>query len=145
MTFALTHYRSYGLDVQGAVRRRAVQRAVFDITAATSDVDLDLGSDAGTFWTAALADSTYGDLATEALAAIQDIVENGTLVGYTFDSLFDRVQAAAASGSAYAVAIENSRINITMAASNGETTYRVTFDYELDNDQLPVAAEYGGD
>ncbi len=52
MTFALTRFEAYGVEAAEPLQNRFIQRAEFRITAANTDVDLDLGDYTGTFWTA---------------------------------------------------------------------------------------------
>ena len=74
MTFAITKVQAYGQEAEEPLNKRYRQFLMLDITAANTDVDLDLGDNAagslGTFWTAA--DGTATGLA--ALGVIQDIV-----------------------------------------------------------------------
>jgi len=72
-TFSLTKYNAYGFIIDSDIRKRAIQRMTLHITAANTDTDLDIGDDSGTFWTAAEADTTYGDLGSKALDTIQAI------------------------------------------------------------------------
>lgn len=140
MAFALAALRAYGLETNGNTRR-SIQRVVLDITGTTSDVALDIGDDTpGTFWTAARAT----EAGAQAHDFLKDVAARGTLVRYSVNSLFDRVQGSSASGSTYTVAIQNERPNITMAANNGESSYRVTLDYELNEDLPAFAAAFGG-
>lgn len=69
MAFALTAFVADGQEMDEAVTKRFRQRAVFTITAANTDVDLDIGDYSGTFWTA-VGGSTVG---AKALLAIKDI------------------------------------------------------------------------
>jgi hypothetical protein len=116
-----------------------------DITAAAADVDLDVGDDSGTFWTAAQADSTYGALATKALAVLQDIVSvSAALVAVKSEQLIDRIQIASVSGAGeYSLAVVNTRPNIAFNAADGETSIKLILEYELDDEQYPIVASYG--
>ncbi len=73
MTFALTKARAFGIEVEEPRNKRYLQYLVLNITAANTDVDLDLGDHVagalGTFWTA-VDGSEPGDTA---LKAIRDI------------------------------------------------------------------------
>ena len=69
MAFALTHFKAYGKLHEGATRSHAEQICELHITAANTDTAYDLDNAAGTFWTAALADATYGALAGAAKTA----------------------------------------------------------------------------
>ena len=79
-TFALTKFNAYGFIIDSQIKKRAMQRATLHITAANTDTALDLGSDSGTFWTAAEADATYGDMATNALERLNEIVDNALVL-----------------------------------------------------------------
>lgn len=74
MAFALTGYRLMAVQTDKAVSPRFLQFVELDITATAADVALDLNNPAGTFWTAALANGTYGATATAALASLNNVV-----------------------------------------------------------------------
>jgi hypothetical protein len=145
VAFALTSFQSDGIKYSGPGPRRAIQTVILTITGTTADVDLDIGDDSGTFWTAALADSTYGDLAEEALSKLQTIISNATAVARIYSPEIEAsgIRAAAASGTAYTLVYQNSRPNWTFASSQGLTAYTVFIDYLLDVNILPVADSYG--
>ncbi len=74
MTFQLNKFQAYGIEPSEPVTKRWRQFAILTIAAANTDTALDIGTNAGTFWTAAIADTTYGaTVATPALAALKDI------------------------------------------------------------------------
>jgi hypothetical protein len=79
MTFSLQQFKAYGIR-SDKTRQHAWQVAELGIVAANTDTALDISSDTngslGTFWTAAIANGTYGTLASNALASIQAIVAN---------------------------------------------------------------------
>jgi len=81
-TFQLTKYNAYGFIIDSDIQKRAVQRAVFHITAANTDIDLDLSDSTGTFWTAAKADTTYGAMATKASASLTKIQAIATALNF---------------------------------------------------------------
>lgn len=141
MAFALTSLFLDGQKFQGAGPYRATQTAVFTITGTTADVDLDIGDYSGTFWTAALADATYGDVATTALAALQKLDDQTQAVCRIYTpQLADRIQAAAASGTDYALSIDStSKLPIyTFDANQGETAYTVFVEWLLNKNILPT-------
>lgn len=74
MAFAVTKVQAYGIEAEEALNKRYRQYMILTITAANTDVDLDLGDNQsgslGTFWTAV----TGTDTGAGALLAIQDIV-----------------------------------------------------------------------
>lgn len=144
MTFALTKFKAWGDIVDGVVPKRATQKVYMVITAATTDVALDFSDAAGTFWVACLADSVYGGLATKALSVIQnidDLVEN--LHKLQCEELFDRIQAAATSGTAYTLTVSAHTPILTCAASNGETTWHIEIHWTMIDGALPVTANLG--
>jgi hypothetical protein len=145
MAFALVAYHARGVDVAGPSYKRGIQQVVLDITATAADVDLDVGDDSGTFWTEALADSTYGTLATKALASLQRIVaQSAALVAVDSQQLIDRVQSATAgSNGEFALAVENTRPNITVNAGDGETAWKLILTYELNNYAVPEIQSFG--
>lgn len=145
MTFALTKYVASGIDRSGPSVKRGVQRVALTITALAADVDLDIGDDAGTFWTDALADATYGTLATNAQTHLQTICDNVTaLLAVMSPQLLDRVQTAAAgSNGEYSIALEDHRPNITVNAADGEEAWYIVLEWELADGQSPVNASYG--
>lgn len=142
MAFALTSFVLDGQKFQGPGPYRATQMAVFTITGLVTDVDLDIGDYAGTFWTDAAADSTYGDVATTALAALQKNDDQVQAVCRIYTpELADRLQAAAAASTDYTLSIDStSKLPIyTFAASNGETSYTVFVEWLLNKNILPTA------
>lgn len=52
MTFSLTKFRCYGIEADEAISKRNKQIAVFNISSANTDTDLDIGDYTGTFWSA---------------------------------------------------------------------------------------------
>lgn len=71
MAFALTDARLYKVEIPSAIDKRGLQGVEFTVTRGSSDTDLDIGNTSGTFWTAAIADGTYGPQATKCLAEFQ--------------------------------------------------------------------------
>lgn len=142
MAFALTSFVLDGQKFQGPGPYRATQTAVFTITGTTADVDLDIGDYAGTFWAAAIANTTYGDVATTAKAALQKNDDQVQAVCRIYTpEIADRIQAAAASGTAYTLSIDStSKLPIyTFDAANGETSYTVFVEWLLNKNILPTA------
>lgn len=145
MAFALTSYQADAIKYMGASQRRAIQTVVLTITGTTSDIDLDIGDDDGTFWTDAVADSTYGDIATSALSSLQRIVAQASAVARIYSPEIESsgVRAAAASGTAYTLVHEDKRPDWAFASGQGLTSYTVYIDYLLNVNTLPVAESYG--
>lgn len=134
MAFALTSFFADGQEFNGPGLYRGIQTYCFNITGTTADVALDIGTYAGTFWTAALADATYGSVASTVLTQIKLL--NGQIRAtsrvYT-PELQSRIQAAATSGSAYTLSIDSTTFLpiYTFAASNGATAYTVFVQFLL--------------
>src|SRR5271170_372104 len=78
MTFQLQAFKAKAIPYAGPNRNRYVQSVDMLIASANTDTALDIANDTtgslGTFWTAVTADATYGKLATNALAVVQEIV-----------------------------------------------------------------------
>lgn len=140
MAFALTSFFADGVKYQGPGPYRATQCYTFTCTGLTTDVDFDLGDYSGTFWTAAIADATYGTMATQVLQYLQD-QDSNFLVNQRFytPQLAGRVVAAAASGTAYTVSLNSTSLlpEYTFAASNGATAYTVFVELQLKPNYLP--------
>lgn len=146
MAFALVGFQARGIDVAGPSYKRGIQQVVLAITGTASDVDLDIGDDTpGTFWTAALADATYGDLAEKALDVLTKIAANSVcLLAVKSPELLDKVQSAAAgSAGEYAIAIDDLGPNIALHTGEGETSYTIVLEYELNDYIFPMIASFG--
>lgn len=80
MTFQLQAFKAKGILYASAQRNITEQSVDMLITSANTDTALDISSDTtgslGTFWTAVTTDATYGQIGTNALAVIQNIVSN---------------------------------------------------------------------
>lgn len=145
MAFALTSYQAAAVEFKGPGPRHGLQHVILTVTGTVDDVDFDIGTDAGTFWTAALADTTYGALATDALAHLQTIIANSDGLSSVYCPQIEAsgIRAAAASTPAYALGHENSRPNYTFDTGAGLTAYTVHLQYLLKVNILPVAVCYG--
>ena len=144
MAFALTKFSLQFEGTDSAGKYRGRQYATLHITAANTDVDLDIGDDSGTFWTAALADGTYGSLATEAQAKLQeidDVVED--LMAVSGEAILARRKVAAASGAGeYSLAIQNARPNIGFFSGDAPTSYVVELEWLLSPEKSGLAGDY---
>jgi hypothetical protein len=133
MAFALTSFFADGNPYCGPGVEKAVQRVILTATGTTADIDLDIGDDTGTFWTAALANGTYGTMATSALDILQKIISQSTTWQAVYSPEIDAsgVRAAAASGTAYTLTFQNSRPNYLFDTAQGLTAYTIVIDYLL--------------
>ena len=145
MAFALTKFESYGIDMAGPSKKRGKQEAKLTITALAADVDLDIGDDAGTFWTAAQADAVYGALATKVLEILNKIADNAeALLDVKSPQLLDRVQVAALSGAGqYTLAIQDARPNVAVNAADGELAWIIVLEWSLNDGIFPIISSYG--
>lgn len=146
MAFSLRKFKADGIRVSGPNRKRAVQLVELHITALATDVDLDIGDNTpGTFWTAALADATYGALATTARAKMVEIaaISNG-LVAIKSPQLLDRIQiAAVAAAGQYSVAVDTLGPDIAVNAADGETSWVIQLEYALKDGYEAINADLG--
>lgn len=120
MAFAMTKFVAHGTEVEECINKRYIQRVVLEITSTTADVALDVGTAAGTFWTAVgVAAGSAGAKAVQALKDITSKAVNAKCCRASIDGLIGRVPAAAASGAAYVIAQDTYGPSWTFAASNG--------------------------
>jgi len=146
MAFALTNFKAFGIRTEGSTRQHVNQVAQLYITAATSDVAMDLGTDAGTFWTAAQANATYGALASQALSVLQKIQNYVTgLMTVQSPALLNRIKVTSpAAATDYSLTISNQRPNITFDAANGDTSYVITLVWALHDGLEATVSDLGG-
>ncbi len=92
MTFALVSARAYGIEAEEAVNKRYKQVLSLSITAANTNVAVDLGTYAGTFWTAV--GSTEPGIT--ALQAVKDIQTRAkTLLKVAGTGIAGKIQSTA--------------------------------------------------
>ena len=145
MAFAITKFQSYAANVSDTGRKRCVQKAVFDITAANSDVSWDFGTLTGTLWTSAVANATYGDLATAALAALTVIGANAKVfdrVGGTIATSYNKA-AAASVADLYTMTISNGLPIITFDTASAPTAATVIFQWEMNDGIVETVVDLG--
>lgn len=70
MAFAISRFEAYGVAIDEPITKKFIQRAVLNITGLATDIDLDLGDNTGTFFTAVGA-TEPGLTALKALKDIQ--------------------------------------------------------------------------
>lgn len=146
MTFALTSFFADGVRFTGPGLVRASQKYSFTITAAATDVDLDLGDVTGTFWTAAQADSTYGTMAAQVLTAVTGLEAHYTAVQNLFTpeiAGYALVRSLSATGT-YTLDIDATTKlpNYTFHTAGGTTAYTVNVDYLMEPNLLPTNLSY---
>lgn len=145
MAFALTGYFARSVEIGSTSYKRGIQQVVLNITGTVDDVDLDIGDDDGTFWTAAVADTVYGTLASNALISLTAIAgQSAALVAVESQELIDRVQVASLSTTGqYSLAIDAIGPNIAVYTADGELTYKIILVWELNDYIMPITASYG--
>lgn len=74
MAFAITKCKAYGLQTGAPTRSKGFQVVELQLTGLNTDVDLDLGDDTGTFWTAVATSSP--NCYASVLALLQNISAN---------------------------------------------------------------------
>lgn len=145
MAFALTKFMAVGVDYAGVSNRNGVQKVIMNITGTTSDVALDIGTAAGTFWTAAIANATYGTIATAALAKLQAIAANSpALFRVNSMKLLPRVQVATLTAAGqFTLAVGVIGPNIAFNAADGETSIVLNLEYALPDFVFPIISQIG--
>lgn len=145
MAFALTSFQCRSLDIQSTAKKRGIQQVIMGITGTTADVALDISNSAGTFWVAALANTTYGALAASALAILTSLQSQVTaLKDVKSEKLLARLHVASLTGSAqYTLAITTHLPSIAFNAADGETAISLLLEFEMVDGQFPVVASYG--
>lgn len=145
MAFALTSMTTWAEPIQTAVPYRGTQVIQLTITAADTDTAADIGDFAGTFWTEALADTAYGDIATAALTQLQLIcaqaqsliaLRSETLIAYT------RVKSVSAT-TEYSVAVENHLPKIAFVSGSAPTAWTIEIVQRPNESVFPVALSIG--
>lgn len=118
MAFAITKVQCYGIEAEEPVNKRYRQYMILTLTAANTDVDLDLGDNQtgslGTFWDAV--DGTT--IGANSLKAIQDIVTRADYFDDFGGTFKDRAQQDSSGG---AISVVNSG-----ATTGGADTETVT-------------------
>lgn len=149
MAFALTSFFADGTKYQGPGLYRAQQNIVITATGLAADVDFDVGDYSGTFWTAALADATYGTLASQVKTALQKITAQcqcvaGTAYIAELDYDPDIIRGTTALVDVYVYNIDSTTLLpiYLFAANEGQLTYTLFVSYLLSPNMLPVNCSY---
>lgn len=141
MTFAITKVDAYGFEIEEPVNKRYHQYMFLTLTAAATDVDLDLGDyvagSLGTFWAAVDGDGAIGD---NSLATIRDI---GSKAEFALEPQLLQggavyAKGAAAAAGVYEVAIANVTPNITFDTADAPTAYTVCLSWKLKPGTYPT-------
>lgn len=148
MAFALTKFKAYGLRAEGAVRPHVQQIFSFTLTAANTDITYDLGTTAGTFWTSAVANVTYGSIATAVrtllLTRLPGSVPANSLMACEGVPLQTYIQVASgAAGLQYTKAISSNMPTITFVSGSAPTAWVLNLKWNLADGVEAIAADYG--
>lgn len=151
MAFALTKFKADGIRHTGANRSHGEQVAIFNITAANTDTDLDISDDGGTFWTAALANATYGTIAAEAYAMLFGNSTYGSLTGAVANIVsvegdplvsYQKVLTLTA-GNEYTVAVNSDLPDLAFNSGSAPTALVLQVRWILKDTKEPVFADLG--
>ncbi len=146
MSFALTKAQFRSLSLQNVSYKKGVQEVVLEITAANTDTDLDIGDAAGTFWTAAVANATYGAMAALVLAQLQAVVASSAYFSQLRCPELQcsaYLQVASAPGATqYSLTTDTYGPDILLASGSAPTSYHVHLFYELAVGAFPISANY---
>ena len=124
MSFKVIAAHMYGTEASRAVSPYESQVCEMVISGADADVTLDLDNFSGTFWTAALADVTYGTIALHVAQQLKDIAPNVASmhsVGGNFTLYRNRVATGSEAGGDYSQNYNNTTKlpNFAFKAGNG--------------------------
>lgn len=142
MAFALTGYKSYSRAAYEPVTAQFEQTVELTITRAATDTALDLGNPAGTFWTAALADVTFGALATKALAHWKTVQGKTRVIqnagSREIENAFARVVSGATGAQYQLNASTPSALAFVLVSGQALATLRVVVGVSLVEGELPA-------
>lgn len=148
MAFALTRFKAYGERVEGAVRPHVHQVCELHITAANTDIAYDIGTAGGTFWTAVLADATYGSLGTQAkyvvLTSIAGIIYR--LIGCDSEAnINNRLKQASGSesGTGFSITVTSKMPTLTYVSGSAPTSMVLVLKWILLDGYEAVVSDLG--
>lgn len=146
MAFQLSKAEFRSVSHQNPSYKRGVQEVVLTISGLNTDVDLDIGDAAGTFWTAAQADATYGAMSALVLAKLQAVVAGSSYCsGIRCPELelgaYAKV-ASAPGANQFSSSIDTYGPDLLMHAGDAPLAYHVHVFYEMAAGQFPVSAAY---
>lgn len=148
MAFAVRRFFAYGQLNDNPTIKRGVQVVQLAITGLNTDVAYDLGTVAGTFWTSAIADAIYGQIATAARDFILTALTKNVaqVLAIQSQQLVARLQAAAASGTSYVqtvAAVTTPTPELLFASGNAPTSGTFLITWNLADNVEPITASYG--
>ncbi len=146
MAFALTKAEFRSVEFQNPSFKRGIQEIRLYVTGANTDIDLDIGDIAGTFWVAAVANTTYGAMAALVLEQLQAVVASSSFFrGFSCPELqcSAYVQAASSPGATqYSLTTDDYGPDILLASGSAPTAYNIILQYELAPAAFPIIAAY---
>ncbi len=153
MTFQLTKFKARSTAFQNPTRKLGIQQVHLVFSGANTDAAVDLSDTGGTFWTAALADTTNGTLATQALAALTQIAANAVdLIGIRSETLINGfVQVLSlTSGLQYTqtIGVASATVNahspiLTFNSGSAPTAYSLYLEWMLSDGIFPLSLNLG--
>lgn len=153
MTFQLSSFKARSIAYQNVTEKRGIQELIFKISAANTDATLDLSTIASTFWTAAIADSTYGAMATAVLTALENVITPQASDLYLADAeaLIPYVKVLTLSaGNQYTASVGSYVAGTSMAhlpvltfnSGNAPTALVLRLHMQMLNGQFPLTLSY---
>lgn len=151
MAFALTKFKADCIRHTGPTRSHGEQIAIFVTTAADTDTDMDISDEDGTFWTDALADATYGDLATAAWNIFFDKSPYGSipsviasLIAVESETLLARMRDdSSPAGTDYSLVIADNLPDLGFASGDAPESMILVLRWLLQDGAEPVIADLG--
>lgn len=141
MAFQCLRGHMFATESLKAVSPEYQQNLMLIVNGAAADVAMDFGNPAGTFWTAALADATYGAVAAKCLAALTNFDKNAAFAivpGGNFVCYRVRTKTPVDTGD-YAISSWTNKIpNFTFAAGDGPGSTNVIFSFGMTPGWQPV-------
>lgn len=149
MALALTRFEAVTRPIQGPSLKRGQQEVRLTVTGANTDTVWDFSAITagalGTFWTAAVANATYGDIATSALAAFRLIQAQATaILKISGEDIVSRAQiATVAAAGQYSVAVTGHVPDITWRTGDAPTASVIHLTFQLADGVFPFHFQYG--
>ena len=146
MAWQLLRGHVNAVESQKAVSPYYTQSLELVINGADADVALDLDNFTGTFWTAVLADGTYGTIAAHVLAALKQIAQGAAAYLRTEGNFIlyrSRVEVGSLAANTYS-ANYNSTLkipNFTFNAGNGPKGTNVILTWEMNPGWVPMQGD----
>ena len=140
MAFAVVGAQGFGLPTGQPSETRGVYVLEMSITGAAGDVthDLDDTATPGTFWTSALANATYGDIAQivkEKIEELDTFVSDLSWSSRVLSTGYVRVAGAPGGATEFQVdgyGATNNVPSIVFNAASAPTAYRITMNFTLE-------------